>query len=188
MKSVIFSVFPACGKTWLFKNQKKFGLKILDSDSSEFSWIKIIDEDYRQRNCNNPDYMPKYIKERNPDFPNNYINHIKENIGKYDYIFVSSHDVVRNALDEEGISFVIVYPSIDLKFECIGRCFVREQNGENGCTAKVMNDNYDKWIKECIFVSETHPHIVLGHNEYLSDYLMKNDTRYNYMMRNWGIE
>ena len=63
MKSVIFSVFPACGKTWLFKNQKKFGLKILDSDSSEFSWIKIIDEDYRQRNCNNPDYMPKYIKE-----------------------------------------------------------------------------------------------------------------------------
>ena len=68
MKSVIFSVFPACGKTWLFKNQKKFGLKILDSDSSEFSWIKIIDEDYRQRNCNNPDYMPKYIKKKKSRF------------------------------------------------------------------------------------------------------------------------
>ena len=51
-----------------------------------------------------------------------------------------------------------------------------------------MNDNYDKWIKECTFVAEAHPHIILGHNEYLSDYLMKNDTRYSYMMRNWGIE
>lgn len=188
MKTIIFSVFPACGKTWLYKNQEKFNLKILDSDSSEFSWIKIIDKDYESKNCNNPDYTPRYIKERNPDFPNNYINHIKENIGKYDYIFVSSHDVVRDALDREEINFVIVYPSIDLKFEWVGRCFAREQNGESGCNTKIMNDNYNKWIKECVSVAKTHPNVVLGHNDYLSDYLIKNDIGYKYMMRNWGIE
>ena len=37
MNTKIYSVFPACGKTYLFENQDKYGLKILDSDSSEFS-------------------------------------------------------------------------------------------------------------------------------------------------------
>lgn len=57
----------------------------LDSDSSNFSWVK-------DENGNN-------TKERNPEFPKNYIEHIKSNIGKVDVIFVSSHKVVREALE-----------------------------------------------------------------------------------------
>ena len=62
MNTKVISAFPACGKSYAYENYQKCFNGILDSDSSEFSWIK--DEDGNNR------------KERNLDFP------IKENIGE----------------------------------------------------------------------------------------------------------
>lgn len=159
MDTRIYSIFPACGKTWLFEHQEDYGLKILDSDSSQFSWIRLYD----------PLGRPT-TKLRNPDFPNNYIEHIKENIGKYDCIFVSSHKEVRDALDADGIDFTIVYPEQDCKAEWIGRCFIREKKGESGCSAEAMYDNWHQWTSECFMAGVNHDEIVLGSREYLSDY------------------
>lgn len=153
MNTKIYSIFPACGKTWLYEHQEDYDLKILDSDSSDFSWVRV-----------------NGVKERNPDFPNNYIKHIKENIGKYDCIFVSSHAVVREALDNEGIDFTIVYPEQSCKAEWIGRCFIRDKNGESGCGTEVMYNNFDNWILECIETGINHKEIVLQPREYLSNY------------------
>lgn len=157
MNTKIYSVFPACGKTWLYENQEDYGLKILDSDSSQFSWIYVDDG-------NNG-----WWKERNPDFPANYIKHIKENIGKYDCIFVSSHASVREALDKEGIGFTIVYPRMGCKAEWVGRCFIRDKNGESGCSAEVMYNNWEQWVTECL-TSINHKEIILNSREYLSDH------------------
>lgn len=163
MTTKIFSVFPACGKTWVYNHQEDLGLKILDSDSSEFSWIySNLDE--------NGNLIRSVRKIRNPDFPNNYIKHIKENIGKYDYIFVSSHSSVREALDKEGIDYTIVYPESSCKAEWVGRCFIREKNNENGCTAEVLYNNWEQWILECVKTGLTHKEIVLDSKEYLSKY------------------
>jgi len=104
---------------------------MLDSDSSQFSWIK--DED-----GNN-------TKERNPDFPQNYIDHIKKNIGKVDVIFVSSHDVVRKALVDNGIRTIIVYPNKDLKSEWIRRF---KERGNNEAFINFISDNWEKFISD----------------------------------------
>lgn len=185
VETKIYSIFPACGKTWLYEYQEDYGLKILDSDSSQFSW------EYRKRTedelgamkkewnstphlLDGDSYIDKIkdeiIKVRNLNFPNNYIKHIKENIGKYDCIFVSSHASVREALDKEGVDFTIVYPEQSCKAEWVGRCFIREQNGESGCSAKVMYDNFDNWISECYETGINHDEIVLQPREYLSSY------------------
>lgn len=162
----IFSVFPGCGKTWMCEHQEAFGLKILDSDSSQFSWLYTnIDE--------NGDTIRGVRKIRNPDFPQNYIKHIEENIGKYDYIFVSSHASVREALDADGIDFTIVYPEQRCQAEWIGRCFIREKKGESGCGAEAMYNNWTNWVIECCETGITHEEILLGSNEYLSNYFMK---------------
>lgn len=167
MKTRIYSVFPACGKTWLYEHQEDYDLKILDSDSSQFSWVEypLINKDYKQGN--------ETIKLRNPDFPRNYIEHIKENIGKYDCIFVSSHASVREALDKEGIDFTIVYPESSCKVEWVGRCFIREKNGESGCGAEVMYNNWEQWITECVETGITHEEIVLCPREHLSDHIFR---------------
>ena len=108
-----------------------------------------------------------WFRERNPDFPANYIKHIKENIGKYDYIFVSSHASVRKALDENGIIFTIVYPELSCKAEWIGRCFIRDKSGESGCGADLMYKNWEQWIWECATTGTTHDEIVLKSQEHL---------------------
>lgn len=132
-KTKIISAFPACGKTYAFEKLNEKGYKILDS--SQFSWCYDYDPI-------NSDQIEEY---RNPEFPSNYIQHIKENIGKVDYIFVSSHKEVRDALIENGIYFTLVYPDRSMKAEWVGRCFLRG-SGEKFC--QLIADNWDKWINE----------------------------------------
>jgi hypothetical protein len=119
----IISGFPAVGKSYLFNSNKN--LTILDSDSSQFSWIEN--------------------GVRHPDFPKNYINHIKENISKADIILVSSHKVVRNALKENGLNYILVYPAKKLKLEYIYRCSKR---GNDFNFIKMLDENWDVFIDE----------------------------------------
>lgn len=126
----IISAFPGCGKSYCYRNyQDKFSM--LDSDSSDFSWIK-------DKNGNN-------TKERNPEFPQNYIKHIKENIGKVDIIFVSSHDVVRKALKDNNIKTVVIYPNKDMKDEFIKRY---RERGNNEGFINFISNNWDNFIEE----------------------------------------
>jgi hypothetical protein len=125
---MVISAFPACGKSWIFKNKENANAIILDSDSSEFSWI--INEDG--------------TKERNPQFPDNYITHIKDNIGKADIIFVSSHLKVREAMANANIEYVTVYPDAGLKEEWLGRCFCR---GNDISFLNFQRDNWDNFMK-----------------------------------------
>lgn len=143
----IISAFPACGKTYVFENFKD--KIILDSDSSKFSWVFVGDE-----------------KVRNPDFPQNYINHIKENIGKADYILVSTHENVRRTLEEAGIDFYLVYPERELKEEWIGRCFLKG-SGEKFC--QLIADNWDTWIDQLDEDSKKHKSLQLRSREHLSN-------------------
>lgn len=164
METKIFSVFPACGKTWLCEHQEQYGLKILDSDSSKFSWLYVDTDEFGEP-------LEGYRRVRNPDFPANYIKHIKENMGQYDYIFVSSHASVREALEAEGIDFTIVYPSMSCFAEWIGRCFIRNKRGESGCHPDVLYDNWYQWLRECEVTGCNHEEIVLCSGQHLSDYI-----------------
>jgi len=144
-KAIIISGFPGIGKSHFFRMMENSGKKVLDSDSSSFSWIE------------------KGV--RNPDFPNNYIKHIKENIGKVDIILVSSHNVVRDALVENNILFFLVYPSRDIKDEYIDRYI---QRGSDGAFVKLLNDNWDNFISDCENQKGC-KHIIINRGEYLSD-------------------
>lgn len=112
-KTVIVSAFPCCGKTYAYNHhQDKY--KILDSDSSKFD--------------------KKY-------FPDNYIAHIKDNIGNADIIFVSSHLPVRQALTDNNIDYCTVYPKIDMLNEWIGRMYRR------GDTDKFIQKIIEHWYE-----------------------------------------
>lgn len=146
MKTKIISAFPACGKSYVFLNNTEY--KILDSDSNLFSWTTTDDG----------------IKVRDPNFPNNYISHIKKNIDKVDFIFVSSHKQVRDALVEAGIKFILVYPDKTLLNEWIGRCYRRGNTKE---FIDNLINNWDIWIDECIEDGKNCDSRVLHDHEYL---------------------
>lgn len=144
-KAIVVSGFPGVGKSSLFSMPNKF--KILDSDSSKFSWLD-------EKN-----------KVRNPEFPNNYIKHIKDNLQKVDIILVSSHDVVRNAFVKEKILFVLVYPGLEMKDEYIRRYIKR---GNNEAFVKLLIQNYDLWISD-LKKQIGAKHVPLKSGQYLSD-------------------
>ena len=129
-KTFVISAFPACGKSYCYNNyQDEFSM--LDSDSSDFSWIK--------------DAKGENTKVRNPEFPNNYMEHIKRNIGSVDIIFVSSHEAVRKALSENNIDTVIVYPNKNLKKEWIRRF---ENRGNDKEFIDFISNNWDNFIND----------------------------------------
>lgn len=132
MRTKIISAFPGTGKSVYHSKHKE---TTLDSDSSEFSWL--IDA-----NGN---------KLRNPEFPKNYIKHIKENIGKYEIIFVSSHKEVRDALLDECIFFYLVYPDERRKEEFIERYKAR---GNDESFIRLVSDNWDNWMQEIWFLPD----------------------------------
>lgn len=140
--TIVISGFPAVGKSYLFKNKK---LDVLDSDSSKFSWIKK--------------------GERNPDFPNNYIKHIKENIGKVDVILVSSHKDVRDALVANDIDFILVYPDKSLKEEYLKRY---EERGSPKEFIDMIDKNWNGFIDE-LDEQKGCEKIKLKEGQYLSD-------------------
>ncbi len=125
MRTRIISAFPGTGKSIFHKNNST---TTLDSDSSKFSWTYVNGE-----------------KERHPAFPFNYINHIKKNIGRYEFIFVSSHEVVRKALLDNSIFFYWVCPDRDRKEEFIQR--YKDRGNEEGFV-KLLETKWNDWMAE----------------------------------------
>lgn len=126
-RAVVISAFPGTGKSYTTKSEHFKELIILDSDSSNFSWA---DDEHTQRH---------------PDFPNNYMDHIEENLDKADIIFVSSHKAVRDAMKARGIKFQLVYPERFMKEVYMNNYHNR---GNTDAFINVLNDNWDNWLDE----------------------------------------
>lgn len=102
---------------------------------------------------------------RRPDFPANYIAHIRANLDKVDIILVSSHAEVRRALLEAGIKFALVYPLYDLKEEYRARY---AQCGSSPEFIRVIGLRWEEWQHE-LLLQRGCTHIVLGPGQYLKD-------------------
>ena len=154
--TVIMSAFPGTGKTYLFNNPPE-GITMLDSDSSQFSWSAP--------------------GERNPDFPGNYIKHIKEHLGKVDLIMVSTHQEVRDALVKAGLPFALVMPSLACKDEYLDR-FRRRGSPEN--FVRLLGSHWYEWIQELLNQRDCY-HIGLGPNVYLHDLLTEDEPARDFL-------
>lgn len=130
--------FPGVGKSTLFNS----GIKCTDSDSSKF------DKDL---------------------FPGNYVDHIQALLdkGEVDYIFVSTHAVVRRELMKRGIPYTLVYPNIQLKEEYLERY---RERGSPEAFISLMDKSWTTFVIECA-EQVLCKRVVLQSGEYLSDVL-----------------
>ena len=120
-KPLLVAGFPGTGKSYYTNTESGYMPQgfATDSDSSKF------DKD---------------------NFPQNYIEHIKEKISQgYARIFISSHKEVRDALVENGLEFTLVYPKKELKEEYLKR--YKERGSPDGFINLISN-NWDLWLEE----------------------------------------
>lgn len=133
----VFSGFPGIGKSSVFRDAK--GYRVADSDSSTF---------------------PK-----GDAFPANYMAHIQETRPNVDILLVSSHDVVRDTMEEYGIPFFLVYPTMEQKQDYLQRY---RDRGSPDAFIELMTANWEKFITGCQN-QDGCIHVVLHKDQFLSD-------------------
>jgi hypothetical protein len=140
--TILVSAFPGTGKSFYHSHRYVDALPFKmssDSDSSKFD---------------------------KKEFPENYIQHIKEEIIKETpIVFVSSHKAVRDALVFYNLPFVLVYPSKDLKEEYLERY---KKRGSNDNFIQLISNNWGNWIDECRLQDYCF-HIELKKGQFIAD-------------------
>lgn len=142
MQTKIISAFPGVGKTTLESTHES----VLDLDSSSFSWLNK-DGDSTAVGSVTEEEKGTAGRTRNPDFPQNYVAAIQEAIGKYEYILVSSHDVVRDALQANCVFYYLAYPGEDVSAEEYAERY--RGRGNNEAFVNLILANFDTWVEQC---------------------------------------
>ena len=91
------------------------------------------------------------------------MEHIKSNIGKYEFIFVSTHKEVREALRENCLHFYLLYPYIGDKEKYIERY---RERGSPPEFLDLLADQWTNWLDECIHCTAGCTNLML-----VSDYI-----------------
>jgi len=133
----IYCGFPGIGKSHLFKWHPNM---FLDTDSSLFS--------------------------KDKEFPNNYLAHMQANQSNKIQL-CSTHQVVRKALFEKGIPYVLVYPQRNCKEEYLQRY---KQRRSPEAFIALMEKQWDNFLDELENDKGCVNRQVLGPKEYLSIY------------------
>ena len=120
-------------------------------------------------------YSRKQDNSRNEEFPGNYVNMLKYHLvnNNWKYIFVASHQVVRDALKADNIKFYTVYPTRDRKEELLN---LARERGNHEEFIKKLDENWDAWISALEQESNTY---ALGPNEFISDEIF--DTKLKFL-------
>lgn len=115
-------------------------------------------------------------------FPQNYMAHIQDRVKRGLCTFVSSHDVVRKALVEAYVPYILVYPQLDCKDEYIRRYIERAGTGglmneDETPFADLVAKNWDDWIIQCQQQSHCF-HRVLKPGEFLENAIQFEDGQF----------
>lgn len=138
-ESMIIFGFPGVGKTYAFNHQDELGLELVDSDSSNFHWMKDDDGN---------DLLDENGKKIvHPAWPANYVQYI-ELIGREqainpDYIMVSTHEEVVNALMDRRFLSITLLPDKSMKENFIQRF---KDRGSPESFIDNLNKNWDNFI------------------------------------------
>lgn len=180
-ETLVISAYTCCGKTYASEHIKDY--KILDINIYDFTKIKRhpnekeIEEERKwwessSHLMSTESHLNKFknelIRVDNPDFPNNFIKYIKENIGKIDVIFVDSDIRIRRLFNDAKINFVTVYPWSDCLQEWIGRMYLCNHSNY------IIKNRINSWEHEVYPTKEPlgDKLIRLSHGKYISEKLI----------------
>lgn len=100
---------------------------------------------------------------RNPKFPQNYIDAIKQCSG---LVLVSSHKDVRECLSRNRIQFSVCYPRVNCKHSYLERY---RERGHPEAFIRLMDIMWADWHHQLSEDNRSAQRIVLAPHEYISD-------------------
>lgn len=160
MKGIVIAGFGGVGKTELAKKYKN----VIDLESIFWKW------QYNERHMNIEEYKSGNDRIPNPNFPQNYIEAIKENQKKYDIVLIAYSTIICRAVKENNVSFLLCYPDKEAKDIYIERY---RKRGNNECFINKNIESFEEAVD--ILEKRVESKIVLHGNEVLEEYLIKNE-------------
>lgn len=157
MKTRIVSVFPACGRRYLYKNQGN--ILVQKSPDERRSICSIV-------NCEG-----RY---------SDILLTIKKSISNVDLILFQQNDAILKELKSQGISVIMIVPDVSTsereklitRTQWAGRIALSSLNsGDLERRISVFLDNFDAWTCTELLKKSYSPKLIipLGIGEYLSD-------------------
>lgn len=161
-RGIIIAGFAGIGKTTLANKYKN----VIDLESSSYRWdnSKIMDIPVEKRKGT--------LRDSNPNWPENYINAIKESSEKYDIVLVWIKPEVLELYEKFSIPYIMCYPAKEALPEYEERFNKRGNNEEY---IRRVIDTYDERFEQ--FESYHVDKIILNQKETLEDYLIKNNYK-----------
>lgn len=141
-ESIIVFGFPGVGKSYAFEHQEELGLELQDSDSSHFHWM-YEDDEFKK-----PVLDEDGKKVVHPAWPANYAQYIeltgREQEVNPDFIFVSTHEEVMEAILALGFISFCIYPDINMKDKFMQ---LYKDRGNDERFLKLMNEKWEEFVK-----------------------------------------
>ncbi len=160
MSGIVIVGFGGVGKTELAKKYKN----VIDLESIFWKWH------YSEDINKNVEYFKSYQNRiPNSNFPQNYIEAIKENLKKYDIVLVAYSDIICKSLRKNKIDFFLCYPDKKAKDIYIERFRKRGNNNS------FINKNIELFEKAVNIAEKMQEQkMILYGNETLEEYLISN--------------
>ncbi|KAI2602283.1 hypothetical protein GGR54DRAFT_645193 [Hypoxylon sp. NC1633] len=143
-QSIIIAGWPCVGKSWLASRSEIKGYRIVDLDSSKFSFLAD--------------------GKRNPRFVDDYTEAINSKINDKVILMVSTHQEIRQTLTNLNLWYALVMPGQELREDWIQRMV------ERGTPHMVpyFRENWDVLVAGCLEQQGCH-RILLESTKYLVD-------------------
>lgn len=156
---MIYSVFPGLGKSYTAR--VTMAGKAIDAESSKFQWL-----DYENHN---EEKNKGKLKNKNPEWPENYIEFITSQNTDDKIILISAQPEILNTLGEKDIPFKTITPDVYTKEQIMARY---ETRGNNKEFIHMMSSNFEKFITSMDTNPYASDHLKLNESHRLADLLI----------------
>ncbi len=109
------------------------------------------------------------LKNKNPEWPENYIEFIKKQNTKDQIVLISAQPEILNMLGQQGIPFKTITPDVSTKNQIMERYEIRGNNKE---FINMMSSNFEKFITSMDTNAYASDHLKLKENHRLADLLI----------------
>jgi len=159
MSKIIIAGFAGIGKTTLGQKYEN----IIDLDSAEY----VYDDTELQHL--NVEQRKGMNRKSNPNWPQNYINAIKEALEQYDIVLVWDRPDILEEYEKNGFDYWLAFPTEEAVNDYKSR-YLSRGNSQEYVDKKLKQ--YIEYSK--IFKQKNVKKILLSENEILEDYLVRN--------------
>lgn len=161
--SLLIASFACLGKTTFTKNYPTVALDVESIHYARTYNEKNINDEIAKGNNN---WLP------NPEYPNNYVSDVVDNIGKYKVIFLTTAADALEELDRRGVKYDILYPGEARREQILTDA--RNRGNDDGFVSFLASLLATDAHRKSFEVLQSNKFVIVNDESYIEHYIAQN--------------